>query len=43
LSDICGIDLGDAATKKIVKNAIKYPPKACWNTSLIWVCWSLFG
>ncbi|CAK7327278.1 unnamed protein product [Dovyalis caffra] len=29
LSDICGIDLGDAATKKIVKNAIKYPPKAC--------------
>ncbi|KAJ6421008.1 hypothetical protein OIU84_028396 [Salix udensis] len=29
LSDICGIDLGDAATKKIVKNAVKYPPKAC--------------
>ncbi|KAJ6980704.1 dCTP pyrophosphatase 1-like [Populus alba x Populus x berolinensis] len=28
LSDICGIDLGDAATKKIVKNTIKYPPKA---------------
>ncbi|CAL9089591.1 unnamed protein product, partial [Musa textilis] len=28
LSDICGIDLGDAATKKIVKNAIKYPAKA---------------
>ncbi|XXG89679.1 hypothetical protein AAC387_Pa12g1623 [Persea americana] len=27
LSDICGIDLGDAATKKIVKNATKYPPK----------------
>ncbi|ESR33504.1 hypothetical protein CICLE_v10006144mg [Citrus x clementina] len=27
LADICGIDLGDAATKKIVKNAIKYPPK----------------
>ncbi|GLT71409.1 hypothetical protein SLA2020_434300 [Shorea laevis] len=25
LSDICGIDLGDAASKKIVKNAIKYP------------------
>ncbi|KAL5711912.1 dCTP diphosphatase [Ranunculus cassubicifolius] len=25
LSDICGIDLGDAALKKIVKNAIKYP------------------
>ncbi|KAB5537659.1 hypothetical protein DKX38_015192 [Salix brachista] len=29
LSDICGIDLGEAATKKIVKNAVKYPPKAC--------------
>ncbi|WOL08102.1 hypothetical protein Cni_G16854 [Canna indica] len=28
LSDMCGIDLGDAATKKIVKNAIKYPPQA---------------
>ncbi|GLT99337.1 hypothetical protein SLE2022_167800 [Rubroshorea leprosula] len=27
LSDICGINLGDAATKKIVKNAIKYPAK----------------
>ncbi|XP_072963514.1 uncharacterized protein [Typha angustifolia] len=27
LADICGIDLGDAATKKMVKNAIKYPPK----------------
>ena len=26
LADICGIDLGDAASKKIVKNAIKYPP-----------------
>ncbi|KAK4586043.1 hypothetical protein RGQ29_023288 [Quercus rubra] len=25
LADICGIDLGDAASKKIVKNAIKYP------------------
>ncbi|KAH0463603.1 hypothetical protein IEQ34_008185 [Dendrobium chrysotoxum] len=27
LADICGIDLGDAAIKKIVKNAIKYPSK----------------
>ncbi|XVF66456.1 hypothetical protein PTKIN_Ptkin10aG0037300 [Pterospermum kingtungense] len=26
LSDICGIDLAHAATKKLVKNAIKYPP-----------------
>ncbi|KAH7858847.1 hypothetical protein Vadar_028657 [Vaccinium darrowii] len=25
LADVCGIDLGDAASKKIVKNAIKYP------------------
>ncbi|KAL2506543.1 NTP Pyrophosphohydrolase MazG-related [Abeliophyllum distichum] len=27
LADICGIDLGDAAARKIIKNAIKYPPK----------------
>ena len=27
LADICGIDLGEAALKKIVKNAIKYPIK----------------
>ncbi|KAL5542295.1 hypothetical protein UlMin_010005 [Ulmus minor] len=27
LADICGIDLGDAASKKMDKNAIKYPPK----------------
>ncbi|KAK3184026.1 hypothetical protein Dsin_031312 [Dipteronia sinensis] len=26
LADICEIDLADAATKKIVKNGIKYPP-----------------
>ncbi|KAL2921308.1 dCTP pyrophosphatase 1 [Bienertia sinuspersici] len=25
LADICGIDLADAALKKLVKNAIKYP------------------
>ncbi|GMI69860.1 hypothetical protein like AT3G25400 [Hibiscus trionum] len=25
LSDICGIDLADAASRKIVKNSIKYP------------------
>lgn len=25
LADVCGIDLGEAATKKIVKNAVKYP------------------
>ncbi|KAK3016849.1 hypothetical protein RJ639_005970 [Escallonia herrerae] len=28
LADMCDIDLGQAATKKIGKNAIKYPPKA---------------
>ncbi|KAL8162792.1 hypothetical protein V2J09_014281 [Rumex salicifolius] len=26
LADICGIDLGEAASNKILKNAIKYPP-----------------
>ncbi|PHT38858.1 hypothetical protein CQW23_22431 [Capsicum baccatum] len=25
LADICGIDLGDAAAKKMIKNSIKYP------------------
>ncbi|EAZ31339.1 hypothetical protein OsJ_15458 [Oryza sativa Japonica Group] len=25
LSDMCGVDLGEAATRKIVKNAVKYP------------------
>uniref|UniRef100_A0A7C9CV16 dCTP pyrophosphatase 1 n=1 Tax=Opuntia streptacantha TaxID=393608 RepID=A0A7C9CV16_OPUST len=28
LADICGIDLGEAALKKIIKNAIKYPIKS---------------
>lgn len=28
LSDMCGVDLGDAATRKIVKNAVKYPAPA---------------
>ncbi|XP_057531352.1 uncharacterized protein LOC130809631 [Amaranthus tricolor] len=27
LADICGIDLADAALKKMVKNAVKYPAK----------------
>ncbi|KAL0456970.1 UNVERIFIED_CONTAM: dCTP pyrophosphatase 1 [Sesamum latifolium] len=26
LADVCGIDLPHAATKKLLKNAIKYPP-----------------
>ncbi|CAM8890470.1 unnamed protein product [Rhodiola kirilowii] len=25
LADVCGVDLGDAAIRKIVKNGIKYP------------------
>ncbi|PWZ41806.1 dCTP pyrophosphatase 1 [Zea mays] len=25
LSDMCGVDLGDAAVRKIAKNAVKYP------------------
>ncbi|WOL04285.1 hypothetical protein Cni_G13006 [Canna indica] len=28
LSDMCGVNLGEAALKKIVKNAVKYPAKA---------------
>ncbi|XP_020552946.1 dCTP pyrophosphatase 1-like [Sesamum indicum] len=28
LADICGIDLPHAATKKLLKNAIKYPPNS---------------
>lgn len=27
LADVCGINLGDAALKKMLKNSIKYPPK----------------
>ncbi|XP_038878506.1 dCTP pyrophosphatase 1-like [Benincasa hispida] len=27
LADICGINLPDAATKKLLKNSIKYPPQ----------------
>lgn len=27
LADICGINLSDAAAKKLVKNSIKYPPQ----------------
>lgn len=29
LSDICGVDLGKAALRKVELNAIKYPAKAC--------------
>ncbi|XP_059318809.1 uncharacterized protein LOC132609809 [Lycium barbarum] len=29
LSDICGIDLGKAALRKVQLNAIKYPVKKC--------------
>ncbi|CAJ1778629.1 unnamed protein product [Sphenostylis stenocarpa] len=29
LSDICGVDLGKAALRKVQLNAIKYPAKVC--------------
>ncbi|CAN6479523.1 unnamed protein product [Victoria cruziana] len=31
LADICGVDLGDAVTKKLIKNAIKYPEPANYS------------
>ena len=33
LSDICGIDLGKAALRKVELNAIKYPAKVCLEVS----------
>lgn len=33
LSDICGIDLGKAALRKMKLNAIKYPAKLCKGSS----------
>ncbi|XVF84510.1 hypothetical protein PTKIN_Ptkin17bG0042700 [Pterospermum kingtungense] len=33
LSDICGVDLGKAALRKIEMNAIKYPAKHCLGSS----------
>lgn len=33
LSDICGIDLGEAALRKLELNAIKYPVKLCKGSS----------
>ncbi|KAF8364807.1 hypothetical protein HHK36_013141 [Tetracentron sinense] len=33
LSDICGVDLGKAALRKIELNAIKYPVKLCKGSS----------
>lgn len=35
LSDICGVDLGKAALRKVELNAIKYPVKLCKGTSRI--------
>lgn len=29
LSDICGVDLGKAALRKVQLNAVKYPAKLC--------------
>ncbi|GMI64375.1 hypothetical protein like AT3G25400 [Hibiscus trionum] len=33
LSDICGVDLGKAALRKLELNAIKYPVKLCKGSS----------
>ncbi|XP_027336764.1 dCTP pyrophosphatase 1 [Abrus precatorius] len=33
LSDICGVDLGKAALRKVELNAIKYPAKVCKEVS----------
>ncbi|XP_022761020.1 dCTP pyrophosphatase 1-like [Durio zibethinus] len=33
LSDICGVDLGNAALRKMEMNAIKYPVKLCKGSS----------
>ena len=33
LSDICGVDLGKAALRKVELNAIKYPAKVCQEGS----------
>lgn len=33
LSDICGVDLGKAALRKMELNAIKYPVKHCKGSS----------
>ena len=34
LSDICGVDLGKAALRKLEMNAIKYPVKLCKESSI---------
>ncbi|TKY66211.1 dCTP pyrophosphatase 1 [Spatholobus suberectus] len=34
LSDICGVDLGKAALRKVQLNAIKYPAKVCKEVSI---------
>jgi dCTP diphosphatase len=33
LSDVCGIDLGEAACKKLLKNIAKYPVSKCYGKS----------
>lgn len=34
LSDICGVDLGKAALRKVQLNAIKYPAQICKEVSI---------
>lgn len=33
LADVCNVDLGDSALKKLQKNAIKYPVELCKGNS----------
>lgn len=35
LSDICGVDLGKAALRKVQLNAIKYPAKVCKEEEVV--------
>jgi dCTP diphosphatase len=36
LADICGVDLGQAAMKKLIKNGIKYPVEKCKISSYLY-------
>ena len=33
LADICGVDLGEAALRKMKKNCLKYPDETCKSSS----------
>jgi len=36
LADICGVDLGQAAMKKLIKNGAKYPVETCKISSYLY-------